>query len=294
MRTGTGIDAVAPLLEHGGWLRELPRLFEPSDLIWRTPEALVALTRQLAAQGRPLRLERLPADSPTLPALRAAYRGRGLVLCREAMPTPFIDLADCKGQADACLSPRRRADLRRAARRAGQLGLLEYSIHAPTNVTELDTLLTAALAVESRSWKVATGTALTTAHDQGAFFTHFTHAALAEGMLRFAFLHIDGHPVAMQIACQWQQRFWLLKISHDQTYADCSPGQLLIAHTLANAARQGLASYEFMGVMAPWTSLWTRQARQYVDVRAIPFHPLAARSLLGQALRAARARLRSR
>jgi hypothetical protein len=104
--------------------------------------------------------------------------------------------------------------------------------------------------------------------------------------VRVALLRLGGRVAAMQLALDWQGRYWLLKISHDQAYAACSPGQLLLRHGLREAARRGLAACEFLGVMADWTSLWTRQTRGYLQVRAYPFHPRAGLAYLRRGARA--------
>ena len=284
--------ALLPTLPHMGWLLELPRLFEPGDLVWSTPASLAALAEMLARQPRPLHLERVPADSPTIDALRRAFRWRGILLTRESMPTPCIDLTGHSNNPDACLTPRRHTDLRRAQRRAQALGEVRYELHAPRSESELALLMQEALAVENLSWKAGAGTALTTDEDQGRFFEAFTEEAMRCGMLRIALMRIDGRAVAMQIAGEWNHRFWLFKISHDQDFAECSPGQLLIWHTLRDAASRGLLSYEFMGVMAPWTELWTKKLRHYRDVRAIPFSSAVFKMLVKTVLRSAYARLR--
>lgn len=296
-----GAAALAPLMDDGAGLCELPALFEPSDLAWRTPQALAALARALARQPRPLRLDRLPADSPTLAALRQAYAGRGWLRLQPAMPTPVI-LLDPRGQRDtgnsddhgAGFDARRRADFRRYERRAAARGALHYELVAPAPGAALQRLLTEAYGVEARSWKAAAGSALSSSPWQGRFFRLFAAEAAAAGQLRIALLRIDGQAVAMQIALQWRQRFWLLKISHDQDFAACSPGQLLMRHTLRHAVREGLLSYELMGVMADWTRLWTRDTRRYVQLQAWPFSAATLRAGGERLARAAWRRLRGR
>lgn len=287
-----GLAALAPLQRQGPWLRELPAMFEPSDLCWRTPEALTALARGLVGQRLPLWLDRLPAQSPTLPALRQALAGRGLLRVQEAMPTPVIPLAACREAGEAAFGARRRADFRRYERRAARLGALQLAIHAPGPGAPLQRLLAQALAVEARSWKQAAGTALTAEPVQGRFFVQFAEAAAAAGQLRIALLHLGEQPVAMQIATQWRGRWWLFKISHDQAAAACSPGQLLMRHTVLHAARLGLESVELMGVMDDWTRLWTPHTRRYLRVQALPFGAASAQLLLRRAARAGLDRLR--
>jgi CelD/BcsL family acetyltransferase involved in cellulose biosynthesis len=271
IRQGTAIRALAPLMLDDDWWRELPLLFEPSDLVWDDTASLQALADALARQSRPLYLERVPQGSPTIAALRRAYARRGVVSVREAMPTPVIRLDARWRSFDTCFDADRRSDFRRAERRAQRFGSVRYELHAPESDADVARLLEEAYAVEGRSWKAEAGTALTTNVAQGRFFRQFAHAAAQEGTLRFAFLRIDDTPVATQIAAEWQRRFWLLKVSFDRGFAACSPGQLLMLHTVQHAARAGLLSYEFMGVMDDWTARWTHELRPHVEVRAIPF-----------------------
>ena len=285
VRTGEAVDAIAPLFRHGRWLRELPLMFEPSDLVWSTPDSLRRLATALAAQPLPLYLERVPADSPTIAALRRAYALRGVLRLRPAMPTPFIELGEGARDIDACLNAGRRSDLRRAERRAQALGAVTCELHSPAGGEELAPLLDEAYGVEARSWKAARGTALSTDRAQGEFIAAFAREASREGLLRIALLRIDGRAAAMQIGVQWRRRFWLLKSSYDQAHASCSPGQLLMLHTLRHAISEGLLSYEFMGVMDDWTRLWTRRTRQYLQVRAYPFSAQMALLLAGRGVR---------
>ena len=288
------IHAAALLVRAGDWLREPPALFEPGDLHWRDEASLQTLAHSLASQPLPLLLERVPATSPTLAALRQAYAGRGWLRVRPAMPTPFITLAGRGSDCDAWFNAGRRADFRRAERKAAGFGRLTYTLHAPGDDAELPGLLGEAYGVETRSWKAAARSALTTDPVQGAFFSRLAHALARQGELRLAFLRLDGHPVAMQIACIWQDRFWLFKISHDRAFDACSPGQLLIRHSLGHAAANGLQSYEFLGLMAPWTRLWTDTQREYQRIEAIPYTALAARMFLKRGLRSALTALRGR
>jgi len=287
-----GVAALAPLVRAGGWLRELPAMFEPSDFAWRTPSALEALAQALARQPLPLCLDRVPADSATVGALRRAFAGRGLVLTREAMPTPVLDLHGLDGDVERLFDARRRADFRRFERRAQRHGALRYELLAPAGAADVQGALAKALVVESRSWKAAAGTALTTDRAQGLFFEAFSHAAAAQGELRIAVLWLDERPAAMQIAVQARQRLWLLKIAHDRSFDACSPGQLLMRHTLRHAVQAGLQGYEFMGVMGAWTRLWTNRTRRHLRLHALPASAPTALALGRRALRSARDRLR--
>lgn len=280
-----GVAALAPLVCAGRWLRELPLLYEPADLVWRSPQALHELARALAAQRRPLLLERVPEGSPTVVALQQAFAGRGIVRIHPAMPTPAIALDARWADPDRAFDSRRRADFRRYARRAGRHGELEYTVVAPADEASLAAAIGDVFAVEARSWKAGERTAMTSDPRPAAFYERFMREAAAAGMLRVALLRLGRRPAAMQIAVQWQRRYWLFKIAHDARFDDCSPGQLLMQHTLLQAARDGLASYEFMGMMDRWTRLWTHQVRRYVRIVAWPYTATSAVVLTGRAVR---------
>ncbi len=286
VRDGTGIQALAPLLRAGDWFRELPALFEPSDLVWSTAQALQELAAMLAAQPLPVILQRVPVDSPTIAALRRAYAGRGVVLAQPAMPTPVIELDAISHDVDSRFNARRRSDFRRAERRARERGEVSYELHCPAGEADLAPLMDTVHVVAARSWKQAEGTSLTADRWQGDFFMRFAREAAEARILRIAFMRIAQQPVAVQIASEWGGRFWLFKISHDHEFSFCSPGQLLLLHTLRHAAAKGLSSYEFMGVMADWTRLWTRDLRRYAQVRAVPFNATTGKLLVRRGARA--------
>ena len=283
------LRALAPWVELDGWLRELPTLFEPGDLIWADHESLEALISDLASQTMPVFLWRVPATSPTIEMMRRHFSGKGVVLVRPAMATPYVDLT--RHGENVLANARRRADIRRAERKAAQFGTVSYEIHAPTSETELLPLMEKVYSIETRSWKEREGSSLTTSTWQGDFFMRFSQEAARAGMLRIAILRIGGAAVAMQVAAEWKRRFWLFKISHDEQFNMCSPGHLLMWHTLSEADRLGLLSYEFLGGMDSWRTLWTNLSRSYVELRAYPYSLASGKVLLRGVARKVRARV---
>ncbi len=240
------------------------------DLVAHDNESLAALAKALARLNEPLLLERLPANSPAIEELKNACRGRALVVERPSANCPYITLDASWIEAEKHLNSGRRSDLRRAARKAEQLGEVTNEIIQPL-AGEVDRLFDEAVAIEARSWKGDAGTAL--AHDprRAAFYRQYAHAACAAGVLRMCFLRIAGRGIAMQMAVQQGGAFWLLKVGYDAEFSACSPGLLLMRETIGHAAKAGLASYEFLGRAESWTKVWTDQERQTVGLRIYPF-----------------------
>ena len=267
-------------------------LGEPWDVSCRDPAGVDSLAEHLAGSGLSLHVKRVFADSPFVAAVRRAYEGVGLVVVNPTKPCPYIPCAQGEERTVGALSKQIRSDLRRAARRAAAMGSVSFEVHAPASADELAPLWATAIQVEAGSWKGEDGTALASDPRIGGFFATYAIRAMQAGVLRLAFMRIDGVPAAMQVAIEQEQRVWLLKIGYRAQYAKCSPGNLLIEWTLRRAARQLLKSYEFLGSRADWTDRWTRLGRATVSVKSFPYSPRGLLQLGGAGIGFARRRFR--
>ena len=265
---------------------------ESVEVPYRTESALEALAQGLASTGLPLRFGHYLADTPLVPALRRAYRGRGLVVAKPlpARGCPSITLDPSWIEPESHFNRRRRSDFRRMQRAAEQLGAVSHEIIAPMP-DQLAAMLDDAMAVEAQGWKGRAGTAM--AHDErlARFYRRYAELACEAGILRLCFLRIGGRAAAMQLAVETENRFWLFKIGYDETFKRCSPGNLLLRETIRHAAERGLQSFEFLGKEAAWTTLWTDAARPLVALRTYPYNLAGAAALAGDAGRALLQRL---
>lgn len=286
--------AIAPFVLRSGCgaaleLLGVRELYEPMDLLYADAAALARLADAIANLGLPIRLGRIPADSPAIAALQSAYRGRGWVHSAAVGGCPCIELGPEWREPESRFSSRRRSDFRRAERHAREFGELDYEVLAP-RPAELPPLLDEAYRVEAAGWKGERGSALGVNPVRGGFFRSFAAAASAHGILRLCFLRVAGQAIAMQLAAECGERFWLLKIGYDERFANCSPGNLLMLHTLRYAAGRNLRSYEFLGAEAPWTQGWTRSLRPAVLLRSYPLSPAGLAALGTDALAYGRTR----
>ena len=260
-------------------------LHEPADLLAADNDALHCLTTLLVNRHEPVVIERMLADSPTLAALAHSCRGRAILVRRAAPNCPYIPLDPSWLEPESHLNSGRRSDLRRARRKAEQAGPVRFEILTP-RPADVDLLFDQAMAVEAKSWKGEAGTALAYDGRRAEFFRHYVHQAAREGVLRICFMWIGDSPVAMQIAVEQQQGFWLLKIGYDAGFATASPGLLLMRETIRYAAASGLRTYEFLGRAEAWTTVWTNQERSTVTVRIFPFTLRGLSALAADALAA--------
>lgn len=249
-------------------------LGEPADFIFRDAAALASLVAALAGERRLLDFQRLPASSPTITAIREAFRGSAFVWVSDAGGCPRIDIAQDTKDPLPSLSGRLRADLRRAERKAEEFGRASFEIHEPRCAGDFLPLYEEIQKVEAAGWKGERGSAIAKDRAQNAFFRRFGELASEAGVLRLAFLRFGSVAAAIQYAVEWNGAYWLLKVGYDEAYSKCSPGQLLLLHSLRRAAGQGLRSFEFLGGEAPWTRRWTGDAMPTASVRVYPYGPL--------------------
>jgi len=273
--SGDRLTAVAPLVQFPDGLFSRPwelinlaKLYEPADLVYADHDALEATAAELARCGLPLFFGRLPAESPTIEAIRRAYRP-GWVVVRPQASTPYIPLDESWATPESKISSKRRSDFRRSQRHAAELGEVTTEILSPA-VNEVDRLLDLAFDVESRSWKGEHGTALARDAARGAFYRRYARHAAGEGRLRLGFLRISGQTAAMQISVVQSGALWVLKVGYDPQFQKASPGILLMVEQIKQAVAEGLANYELLGTVEPWIQVWTEHERKCVSLRAYP------------------------
>lgn len=247
------------------------QLHEPSSLLFADEGALRWMAKTLVRSGRPMFLERVRTDSPVIDAITRAAQGRAVVIARPQASCPYIELDETWLDPLSHLNAGRRSDLRRARRKAEQFGTLTTEILTPS-ADEVPPLLEEALAIEERSWKGESGTALSRDPARARFFADFARRAAESLTLRLCFLRIGDQRVAMQVALQQQGGFWLLKVGYDAQFAACSPGLWLMHDTIAHAARENLGTYELLGKSDAWTQVWTKTERACASLRVYPYN----------------------
>ena len=266
--------ALGPLVMRGRHLNRMEclgvdELYEPTDFPHSDPASLAALVNTLVELRRPLLLRRILADSPVLTALQESFKACGILITRPATGYPWIALDESWSEPEKKLSASRRSSLRRAQRKAQELGSIQFEILSP-KPRDLSLHLAEALRVEAASWKGRNGSALIADAERRRFFEQYTSIASEKGILRLCFMRIDGRAVATQLAVESGGGLWLLKVGYDEAFSRCSPGNLLMVETLRYAVRSGLRTYEFLGSAEPWTEIWTDRIRPCVSVWAYP------------------------
>jgi CelD/BcsL family acetyltransferase involved in cellulose biosynthesis len=231
------------------------------DLLCEDDEARAALMspllRWLQSQpGMPrwLVMDWVPADSQALRAVRALPAWRAAHSARE--PTAVFD---CRSEAPAWeqrLSQKFRWSLRHGARRLQAQGEPRYTRHVHPDALQpaFDTFL----ALEASGWKSRADKGLTVrdrpAHK--AFYQALVSSAPSGSGLEIHLLHLGEVCIAGVICLRSGREVAIPKISYDERYAACSPGQLMLQWTLALCRADTAIDRVNMVSNAAWLRSW--------------------------------------
>lgn len=275
---------LAPFVKKPGlptslWLATMHELGEPLEPLVADEHAADRLAQALLDRNQPIRFGHVPADGLFTQAFVRAASTRGRLMATTAGGSPVLFLDDSWRDPMARFSSRRRSDFRRMERRAEAIGPVATEFHTPTP-EEVPALFERACAVEAKSWKTRSHTALRDLPKQADFLLAYGQRMAAKGGLQIAFLTIGGMTAGMQIMVEDMGALWLLKIGYDEEFAKVSPGMLLLRAAVKNAADKGLERVEFLGKEAEWTKFWTTDLRPHMRLR---YYPAGLAGVLAQA-----------
>lgn len=221
----------------------------------------------LARAARRISLTNLDPTDPgtdTLRSIAAAAGWSSFTMVRQR--SPYTRIA---GEP----SPKKVAsEIRRRRRRLEELGRLSFEFHAGLETSR--ELLEEGFAIEGSGWKDARGTAVRSRPSTLRHYTAVATWAARRGLLRLAFLRLDGRPIAFQFALQDERRYYFLKGGYATEYARYGPGKLLVEETLDVARAAALESYEFLGAAEPWKLGWADALRERVAFEAFAPSPI--------------------
>lgn len=273
------------------------RLYEPTDMLYRDDSVRSRLLSAAAGLGDPIILSRLwpsrsQADAAaTIPPGRVRTRYHAIELGKPSAPSQHVRLEGDYETYSKTLSPRRRYDLRRAYRRAADLGRVSVDFAMP-DAEALHRGLDIAFEVEARSWKGTQHTNVNSNADLDAFFHQVLDGYAASNSVLVGLLSIDGAPAAAQVCLLAHRRIWILKIGYDDAFRKISPGLILMNELMRYGHDNGFLGIEFLGSAEDWLDAWRPEMRYYQLMALYPYTPRSLACLGGDIFALARRRAR--
>ena len=285
--------AIIPLLRLDSG-RTLQSLTNPYTCLWQPLLSPALDAADIARVGHALgrfcrawptvRLEALAGDHPALDPLLAGAHRTGMLAARYAHFGNWHE--PVAGRSfDQYLSARPGA-LRETVRR--KLRRAQATLEIVSTADALDGGIAAYEDIYGRSWKVP--------EPFPNFNAELMRQAAGTGALRLGLLHASNRVIAAQIWIVLAGRATVLKLAHDETDKELSPGTILTALMLRDLIdRERVTELDFGRGDDPYKQLWTTQRRQRLGViLANPLRPAGlaalARQWTGRALRRIRRR----
>lgn len=214
-----------------------------------------------------LQLRDVPREGQVLETLTSALREAGCIVAFESpMESPYVPIPASWEELEKRLDARFRQNLRRRRRRLEEHGPVKFEII--TGGEALDAALEDAFTIEASGWKGAGGSAIRARPELVGFYSAWAHHLAQKNRLRLCFLTLNGKRIAFHYAFISGGRYYLPKCAFDETYAECSPGQLLMVEVLKHCIEQKLETFEFLGFSMPWKRDWTPLVRPYSTLMA--------------------------
>ena len=264
---------VLPITRKGGSVGS-PANWESPDFAFLADgsEPRRELARALLAHaGRSASIPFLAADGDDLPACRAAAAERGFRTAERTVErSPYVTVqGDFEAYARA-RSPKLLADVRRRRRRLGEEGPVECQVADGSE--RRSELLDEGYGLEGSGWKA--DASIAARRNVRGFYDAVAAWAAGRGILRLAFLRVDGRAVAFQLGLEEYGTYYFCKGGYDPAYHRFAPGKLLVADMLARAFENGLETFEFLGADEAWKLEWTDTVRERRQFQA--YSPSAA------------------
>lgn len=225
--------------------------FDYGDGLFLTAQAAPAALSGLAAAacarglGR-IELRQLRAGSPLAQA--AAPSGWRDVPAGEDIPCPVMPLEGLDGLAHR--DKKFRSDLRRTIARAQRRAHVTFSRPAP------EAGLAALARLHRLRWEAAGQASVLDDPLMARFLAAATPALDAAGLLRLHVLHLDGAPAAALLALSLHGAVHFYLQGADPAQRALSPGVILLAHAIRDAAAEGCTQAHFLRGTEPFKARW--------------------------------------
>jgi len=168
----------------------------------------------------------------------------------------YLNCSNAKEATEVLGTGKFRRNLRRLEKRLGSKGEIVYKY--VQDAKEIMDVFPQFLEVEASGWKGGTGTKTAIKLDEHvkAFYTELLETFGELGKCRINLLLLNESPVAAQFCLLDDGRINLIKIGHDPTYQECSPGFLLIKKVFEDNCGQNHINQISFVTGAEWNDIF--------------------------------------
>jgi CelD/BcsL family acetyltransferase involved in cellulose biosynthesis len=202
-------------------------------------------------------LRSVPVTSPLISDLPRLAKSAGCeVVVRQIGQSPFFWLDDFERELDG----RFRRDVARRIRKLGRVSL--------ERLTDYDSeALDEAFEIEASGWKRDAGTAIVCNPRLRRFYHAVARHFAGQRQLALSFLRVDDRRVAVHIAAEDGETYYMMKAGYSPEMAGFAVGHVLVHVVAVDARERGLRRFDFLGRESEWKRRWTHMGLPQAEVR---------------------------
>lgn len=211
-----------------------------------------------------LELSELPADSPSIPLLRDAFRKDFHVVIEERYRCPYERMARVPFDAFLARTARKDNYLRRRRWLERQEGFSIEKTEAPERVP---VALSEFFSLHRSRWQSDGGSQGVVGPEMESFHREAAALLAEEKKLRLYTMKLGKQPVASVYALMHRGKFYYYQSGYHPDWSSKSVGLVLVGETFKDCCESGFTEYDFLHGEEAYKFDWTTKTRATVRMR---------------------------
>lgn len=220
--------------------------------------------QKISSRWHLLKLANIPADSDCEKAILVYAQMNNFRLEKlETESSPFLSIS---GDWNSFLSTKNKKFRYKVRQRDKLIENNEsLDLNRFDNEADTDRLADELLQVDARSWKAKYQLDIGSSDIESSYYRQLLPYLVELGALHADVLYFKSRPIAYSLCCNWNGWFGQLKTSFDETFAEFSPGSIVIQASVRSAHEAQAEEFDFLGDRDKHKSLWTDKYRLHHD-----------------------------
>jgi CelD/BcsL family acetyltransferase involved in cellulose biosynthesis len=220
-------------------------------------------------------LNTMPPQSPGANALWQSLAREKWIILQNTSPASAIELPATWEEHLLRLSPKERGKIAYYGKRLEKK--YQTRFYKCESEAQLPGCLETLFRLHQSRWQTAGQPGSFGSSARRQFYSDLGRALLAQGLLEFWLVDVNGQPAAAQFGFRFHNTVAQLQEGYDRKYSNDSVGYVLRARVLQELIAQGVRTYDFLGGADESKLRWGAEPGHYLDLRfARPFSAGAA------------------
>lgn len=204
----------------------------------------------------------VPEDGAFAAIMRHAAHDGYLTARWPTLLSPYLMIPESGQDPLANCPQKHRKDRKRLDKyqaRLEQLGPIQFEVFDDYRPDIFEQFLT----MEGAGWKGKRGGAIICSPLTSSFYRELLPLSARQGHVRLCALKVGGNRISMELSFVIGERCFSPKVTYDEAFSRCAPGQLLARASIFELARRGCRKYDLLGPRARYKTIWAGDVRRH-------------------------------